>query len=112
MHIDLSPEALLIQLGYTASEQSIEQMKRTIENTKGFEQFSKHILSLHDELAHIRGLVALSSSKDVFKIKGSLDTSKEIQEEFTERINHWAKKYKIQIEQVAKKPTYYIIGQQ
>jgi len=111
MHIDLSPEALLTQLNYSPTEQSIEQMKRTIENTNGFENFSKHILSLHDELAHLKGIVALSSSKDVFKIKGSEDTSKEIQEEFKTLVNHWSEKYKITLEQVGKKPTYYIIGQ-
>ncbi len=111
MHIDLSPEALLTQLGYATSTQSVEQIKKTIDNTEGFENFSKHILSLHDELAHIKGVVALSNSKDVFKVKGSVDTSKEIQEEFHELVKHWSEKYKIQIEQVAKKPTYYILGQ-
>jgi len=110
MQIDLSPEALLTQLGYATSTQSVEQIKKAIDNTKGFENFSKHILSLHDELAHIKGVVALSNSKDVFKIKGSIDTSKEIQEEFNELVKHWSEKYKITIEQVAKKPTYYIIG--
>jgi len=112
MQIDLSPEALLTQLGYGISTQSIEQIKKAIDNTQGFENFSKHILSLHDELAHIKGVVALSNSKNVFKIKGSVDTSKEIQKEFTELIQHWSKKYKIELEQVENKPTYYILGQQ
>ena len=111
MQIELTPEALLAQLGYAASDKSIEQIKRTITNTKGYEHFSKHILSLHDELAHIKGFVALSNSKDVFKIKGSEDTSKEIQDEFNELVKHWAEKYKVEIEQVGKKPTYYILGQ-
>ena len=112
MQIDLSPEALLTQLGCGTSTQAIEQIKKAIDNTQGFENFSKHILSLHDELAHIKGVVALSNSKDVFKIKGSVDTSKEIQKEFTELIQHWSKKYKIELEQVENKPTYYILGQQ
>ncbi len=111
MHLELTPEALLTQLGYSKTDKSIEQIKKTIANTKGFENFSKHILSLHDELAHLKGVVALSNSKDVFKIKGSENTSKEIQEEFSELVNHWAKKYKIETEKVADKPTYYILGQ-
>jgi len=111
MHIDLSPEALLTQLDYTPTEQSIEQIKKAIENTKGFENFSKHLISLHDELAHLKGVVALSSSKDVFKIKGSTEISTEIQEEFNELVKHWSEKYKIALEQVGNKPTYYIIGQ-
>ena len=111
MQLELSPEALLKQLGYTESAQSVEQMKRTIDNTNGFENFSKHILALHDELAHLKGVVALSNSKDVFKIKGSADTSKEIQAEFDELVQHWSKKYKVTIAQVGNKPTYYILGQ-
>jgi len=111
MHIDLSPEALLTQLGYTPTEHSIEQMKKAIDNTKGFENFSKHLISLHDELAHLKGVVALSSSKDVFKIKGSTETSTAIQEEFNKLVKHWSQKYKIKLEQVGNKPTYYIIGQ-
>jgi len=111
MQIDLTPEALLTQLGYSASEKSVEQIKKTIANTKGFENFSKHILALHDELAHIKGVVALSNSKDVFKIKGSESTSKEIQNEFSELVKHWSSKYKIETEKVDNKPTYYILGQ-
>ncbi len=111
MHLELTPDALLTQLGYTKTDKSIEQIKKTIANTKGFENFSKHILALHDELAHLKGFVALSNSKDVFKIKGSDNTSKEIQEEFSNLVNHWATKYKIETEKVANKPTYYILGQ-
>ena len=111
MHIELTPEALLTQLGYTKTDKSVEQIKKTIANTKGFKNFSKHLLALHDELAHLKGFIALSNSKDVFKIKGSENTSKEIQKEFSELVNHWATKYKIETEKVANKPTYYILGQ-
>jgi len=111
MQINLTPEALLKQLGYTESTQSVEQIKKIIDNTNGFQNFSKHILALHDELAHLKGVVALSNSKNVFKIKGSADTSKEIQAEFNELVKNWSAKYKVETEQVANKPTYYIIGQ-
>ncbi|RUM68861.1 MAG: hypothetical protein DSZ07_05900 [Sulfurovum sp.] len=112
MDINLTPEALLSQLGYTKTESSIKQMEKTISNTNGFNKFSKHILGLHDQLAHLKGFIALSNSKDVFKIKhSSADVSKEIEDEFTNLVEGWAKKYKIELEKVAKKPTYYIIGQ-
>jgi predicted nucleic acid-binding Zn-ribbon protein len=110
MQIDLTPEALLSQLGYTKSESSINQIEKTIENTKGFEEFSKHILALHDELAHLKAFVALSNSKDLFKIKCSEDVSKEIEDEFTTLVTNWADRYKINIEKVINKPTYYILG--
>lgn len=112
MQIDVTPEVLLTQLGYTKSEQTLKQAQNAIDNTKGFERFSKHLISLHDELAKIKGIVALSNSKDVFKIKGSEETPSETQEAFERLVQNWASKYKIQIEQVAKKPTYYILGQE
>ncbi|HHD75283.1 MAG TPA: hypothetical protein ENK82_03825 [Campylobacterales bacterium] len=111
MHIDITPEVLLTQLGYTKSETTLEQAQKAIENTKGFDKFSKHLIALHDELAHLKGIVALSNSKDVFKIKGSEDTSEAIQKEFNELVHHWSTKYKIETEQVEAKPTYYILGQ-
>jgi gas vesicle protein len=111
MQIDITPEVLLAQLGYTKSEQTLQQAQKAIENTKGFNKFAKHIISLHDELARIKGIVALSNSKDVIKIKGSEDTSKEVQKEFKELIQHWSEKYKVETEQVGNKPTYYILGQ-
>jgi len=111
MNIDLTPEVLLSQLGYSKTEHSIEQMKNIIENTKNFEKFSNHILSLHDNLAHLKGFVAMSNSQNNLKIKGSQDISDEISEEFTEKVENWAKKYKVKIQKVSNKPTYYILGQ-
>ena len=111
MQINLSPEALLSQLGYSHTNSSIAQMDATINNTNGFNKFSKHILALHDELAHIKGFVALSNSKNVFKIKCSEDVSDEIKQEFTTLVENWSNKYKVQIEKVANKTTYYILGQ-
>jgi len=111
MDINLTPEALLSQLGYSNTEQSLQQMEKTIHNTKGFQQFSKHILALNDQLAHVKGFIALSNSKDALKIKRSEEVSQEIEEEFTSLVEGWSSKYKVQIEKVQNKPTYYIIGQ-
>jgi len=111
MDIHLTPEALLSQLGYNKTESSIKQMEKTIDNTNGFNKFSKHILSLHDQLAHLKGFIALSNSKNVFKIKRSQEVSEEIDKEFSNLVEGWANKYKIELEKVVNKPTYYIIGQ-
>jgi predicted nucleic acid-binding Zn ribbon protein len=111
MNINLTPEALLLQLGYSKTEHSLQQMERIINNTNNFEKFSSHILSLHDNLAPIKGFVAMSNSCDNLKIKGSQDISEEISKEFQEKVEKWAKKYKVQIKKLADKPTYYILGQ-
>jgi len=78
MQIDLSAEALLSQLGYSKTESSIEQMEKIIDNTSEFDKFSKHLLSLNDHLAPIKGFIGMSSTQNNLKIKGSDCTSKEI----------------------------------
>ena len=111
MNIDLTPEVLLSQLGYSKTEHSIKQMNRIIKNTNNFKKFSRHILSLHDNLAPIKGFIAMSNSQNNLKIKASQDVSPEISDEFNQKVENWAKKYKVKIEKVSNKPTYYILGQ-
>ncbi len=91
MNINLTPEALLSQLGYSRTEHSIRQMEKIIKNTNRFERFSSHILSLHDNLAPVKGFVAMSNSQDNLKIKGSEDISDEVFQEFQEKVEKWAK---------------------
>ena len=113
MQINLTPEALLSQLGYSTTEQSLEQMKTTIENTYGFDYFSKHLLSLHDQLAHLKGFIAMSNSHNLLKIKcNEKELSNEIKEEFTHLVTNWADKYKVDLQKVPNKVTYYILGHQ
>ncbi len=111
MNIDLTPEALLSQLGYSKTKYSIKQMEKIIRNTNNFKKFSRHILSLHDNLAPIKGFIAMSNSQDNLKIKVSQDISQEISDEFNKKVEKWAEKYKVKIKKVSNKPTYYILGQ-
>jgi len=111
MHLDLTPEALLAQLGYSKTEHTLDQMKKIILNTEGFNHFSKHILSLNDALAVEKGFVAMSNSEDHLKIKCNEDSSADNLSAFTEQLKHWADKYKIVLKKVDNKNTYYIIGQ-
>ena len=111
MHINLTQEALLTQLNYPINNHTIEQMKKTFDNTIGFENFSKHLLSLKDNIAHFYGFIAQSNSHDYLKIKCEEDESAENIEAFKEATKAWGKKYKVTLQQVEKKPTFYIIGQ-
>lgn len=111
MHLDLTPEALLTQLGYPNSEHSLDQIKKIIANTVGFENFSQHILSFNDALAVKKGFIAMSNSEDYFKIKCDVDTSADNLSAFIQQVEHWADKYKIELKKVNNKNTYYIIGQ-
>jgi len=111
MHIELTPDALLRQLDYPVNEHTLEQVDRVIKNTPDYRHLSKHILALKDHIAHYYGFVALSNSKDFLKIKCELDETQETIEAFKEATESWANKYKVKLEQVGQKPTYYIVGQ-
>ncbi len=111
MNIDMTSETLLVQLGYTASKTMVEQMNNIIQNTKKFNNFSKHILSLNDELQHLGAFVALSNSHQYLKIKID-DSQSDVLTKFENIINKWANKYKVKLEKVKGRNTYYIIGQE
>ena len=109
MHIDITPENLLTQLGYPLNDALLAQMKRSLESTPGFEVFSRHLLSLKDEIARFEGYLALSNSRDVLKIKSDASRPEEI-EAYKEILKKWADKYKVSLEQVGKTNTFYILG--
>ncbi len=104
---NLTDEALLTQLGYTPTSGAQEKLKLIIEKTKGYEDIKKHLLALHDNLRHHDSFVTLSSSQDFFKIKNENKS-----EEADVYIHKWAEKYKVNLEKVAGKETYYITGQE
>ncbi len=110
MHLDLTPEALLTQLGYTKTEQTLKQINNIIANTKGFEKFSQHIPSFNDALAVEKGFIPMSNSEDHLKIKCDEDSGADNLSAFTTLVKHWAEKYKLELKQVENKNTYYIIG--
>lgn len=110
MQIDVSAEVLLSQLGYTKTESSLSQAQRMIDNTKGFEKFSKHIISLHDHIKKMNAYVGLSNKTDYFKIKCDTNDAPEIIEEFHQEVNHWSEKYNVEIQRLENQPTYYILG--
>jgi len=110
MHLELSPEALLVQLGYTHTDQTLQQMNDIISNTKDFNKFSQHLPSFNDALAVEKGFIAMSNSEKHLKIKCDEDNNADNLSAFTDLVNHWADKYKLELKKVDKKNTYYIIG--
>ena len=110
MHIDLTPEAIINQLEYTYSDALHQQVENIISNTKNFDKFSKHFLALHDNLKHINGFVALSNNNNYFKIKIEDGESENFQSEFHEIVEKWSNKYNIELQKVANKDVYYILG--
>lgn len=109
MSINADVENLLIQMDYPVNEATKKQMNAIVNNTPGFFDFAKHIFSLNDELKKMGAIVAMSNSKDYLKLKSDAKEASEL-EEFTQTINAWAAKYKVDLEKVDNKNTYYILG--
>lgn len=100
---------MLTQLGYAPNEALINQLERIEKNTAGYEKIQKHIMDLHDHLKVNNSYVALSNSEDYFKIKIET-TSEEILKEAQEKIQHFSDKFKVTLNKLDDKNTYYIIG--
>ncbi len=102
-------EAILRQLDYTPNEALEEQIDRIIKNTTEFQKIEKHMMELHKQLKVDDSYIAMSNSEDYFKIKIEAP-SPELTQEAHDKIAHWSEKYKVQIDRVDKKDTYYIKG--
>jgi hypothetical protein len=111
MNLELNSEALLAQLGHSKTEQTLKQMDEIVKNTKNFNKFSQHIPSFNDALAVEKAFMAMSNSKNYLKIKCNEDSSADNLSAFTDLVEHWASKYKLNLEKVENKNTYYVIGQ-
>ena len=110
MHLDLTAEALLAQLGYTRNEQTLQQMNTIMDNTKDFNKFSQHLPSFNDALAVEKSFIAMSNSENYLKIKCDEDSNAANLTAFNELVQHWADKYKLELKKVDGKNTYYILG--
>ena len=105
----MQKDAMLRQLGYAPNEALINQLDRIERNTVGYEKIQKHIMDLHDHLKVDGSFVALSNSENYFKIKVEA-SSPELGEEAHEKIKHFSDKYKVTVNRLDNKKTYYILG--
>ncbi len=102
---NITDAGLLVQLGLNDAEAMLSQLERIKSSTKGFDEIKPHILALHDNIKNEGGFVALSSSKDYLKVKNE-QNSKAVDD----YIHKWADKYKVKLQKVEGKETYYILG--
>ncbi len=109
MSIKADVENILIQLSYPVNEATKKQLEEITTNTPGFFDFAKHIFALNDELRKVGATVAMSNSHSYLKLKSDAEKAAEI-DEFLSIIQAWSEKYKVQLERVENKNTYYIIG--
>lgn len=100
-------DALLNQFDYTPNPTLKIQLKRIIDNTPGFEKIEKHIVDLHDALKVDDSYVAMSNSVDLLKIKIEAPSIQR-KEEALEKVNRFSERYKVDLQKVEGKDTYYI----
>ena len=105
----MQQDAILTQLGYVSNDALRQQLARIESNTTGYDKIRKHILDLHDHLKVDKAYVALSNSNDYFKIKVE-SPSPEMVKDAEEKINRFSEKYKVRLQKVEGKETYYILG--
>ena len=105
----MQKDAMLTQLGYAPNDALLKQLQRIEDNTAGYEKIQKHIMDLHDHLKVDDAYVAMSNSNDCFKIKVE-SSSPEMAQEAHEKINHFSKKFKVTVNKLDNKETYYIVG--
>jgi hypothetical protein len=110
MNLEITPEVIASQLEIGKTEASLKQIETTISNTKNFDSFSKHIISLNDKLKHINAYVGLSNKESYFKIKCDDTAIEEISKEFLVEVKHWSDKYHVELRQFENKNIFYIIG--
>ncbi len=105
----MTHESILNQLGYVPNLPLMEQLGRIEANTVGFDKIIKHVMDLHEALKADKSYVAMSNTHDFLKIK--IEGVSEISSsDAMEKINHFADKYKVSLQKVDGKPTYYILG--
>ncbi len=102
-------DAMLNQLGYSPNDGLLAQLDRIIGNTGGFDKIEKHIFDLNTALKVDASFVAMSNSNDYFKIKLEAP-SPERNDEARDKVQHFADKYKVDLQKVDGKETYYILG--
>jgi len=104
-------QAMLTQLGYVPNEALIKQFEEIKKSTKEYEKIEKHIMDLNDHLKVNNAYIALSNSKNCFKIKIESQTP-ELAQGAREKVQHFSEKFKINVEKLPNKDTYYIVGYQ
>ena len=102
-------DAMLTQLGYSPNDALLNQLERIEKNTVGYEKIQKHIMDLHDHLKVDGSYVAMSNTNDCFKIKIEA-SSAEIAQKAHEKIKHFSDKFKVTLNKLENKETYYIVG--
>ena len=105
----MQDSAILTQLGYVPNETLIQQFNHIKNNTSGYDKIEKHLIGLHNSLMPLHGYIAMSNSKDYLKIKVE-QPNDALRQEALDKIEKFAQKFKVKLEKINNKDTFYILG--
>lgn len=105
----MSEEGILIALGYSVNDATTAQLRGILSKCDFDTAELDHIVALNDKLKIYGAYIAMSNSNPYFKIKNEAATE-EKREAVRDMIFGWSDKYKLRLEKVSGKETYYISG--
>lgn len=107
----MNEEGILTALGYSVNDSTINQLRGILSKCDFEDNELEKIVMLNDKLRVYEGVayIAMSNSNDYFKIKIVADDAK-LEAVIKEEILAWSNKYKLNLEKVVGKETYYVTG--
>lgn len=104
-------EQILRDFDYNVNKQNIDLIEKIFANKKNdIKYVFEKIPTLKDKIAHVKGYVALSSSKNTVKITfDNKNVSESISKEFYDIVVKWQEKYKIILSYDYEKEVFYVI---
>ena len=101
----------MLALGYVANNATIAQLRGILSKCDFETSELDRIVGLNDKLKIYGAHVAMSNSNPYFKIKNEA-TNEERKTAVEDIISAWSEKFKLKLQKVAGKETYYILGRQ
>lgn len=105
----MNEEGILVSLGYVLNDSTLEQLRGVLSKCDFNQSELDDIINLNDKLKIYGAYIAMSNSNPYFKIKNDPDSERE-RKVVRDMIFEWADKYKMNLEKVSGKETYYIKG--
>lgn len=107
----MSEDGILLALGYSVNDATVAQLRGILSKCDFEDNELDRIVGLNDKLKIYGAHVAMSNSNPYFKIKNDA-TNEERKTAVEDIISVWSEKFKLKLQKVAGKETYYVLGRQ
>ena len=105
----LLKEQLLNIMDIQENQKTLDSIQFVASNTnQDISKITKKLSILNPKLEHVKGFISISNSSNKIKIDYKHSISKEIQQEFYQICENWARKYKINTQYNPEKDKFYV----